>query len=70
MSLADDADIAEWISEFNAALGLPRNLGEMGVTADMVPKLAAHCMTDACHFTNPKQPTVHEYADMFGEAIS
>ena len=70
MSLADDADIAEWISEFNGALGLPRNLGEMGVTADMVPKLAAHCMTDACHFTNPKQPSVQEYAEMFGEAIS
>lgn len=69
MGLADDADIADWISEFNAALGLPKNLGEMGVIADMVPNLAAHCMKDACHFTNPKQPTSEEYVDMFYEAI-
>ncbi len=41
----------------------------MGVTADMIPDLAVHCMTDACHFTNPKLPTVEEYEAMFREAM-
>ena len=41
----------------------------MGVVDDMVPDLAVHCMTDACHFSNPKRPTVEEYEVMFIEAI-
>jgi len=69
MGLADNADISDWISEYNQTLGLPENLGAMGVTADMVPGLATHCMTDACHFANPKLPTVEEYEKMFIEAI-
>jgi len=69
MGLADGTDIADWITDFNATLDLPENLGAMGVTDAMVPALARHCMTDACHFTNPKQPTVGEYETMFVEAI-
>jgi alcohol dehydrogenase class IV len=42
----------------------------MGVTNDMTPDLAVHCMTDACHFANPKIPTVGEYETMFEDAIS
>lgn len=69
MLLDEGADIALWISAFNAKLGLPANLSEMGVTPEMIPDLARHCMTDACHFTNPKQPTVAEYESMFNEAL-
>ena len=69
MGLEKDADISEWISIFNASLDLPANLGAMGVTADMVPDLAIHCMTDACHLSNPKRPSVEEYEAMFIEAI-
>lgn len=69
MGLSGNTDIADWITAYNAALGLPENLGAMGVTADMVPALAQHCMTDACHFSNPKQPTVAEYERMFRDAI-
>jgi alcohol dehydrogenase class IV len=69
MGLAENANISDWISEYNISLGLPENLGVMGVTEGMVPDLAAHCMTDACHFSNPKRPTVEEYEVMFVEAI-
>jgi alcohol dehydrogenase class IV len=69
MGLVDGADISQWIADFNKTLGLPANLGEMGVNAVMVPALARHCMGDACHFTNPKQPTVQEYETMFFDAI-
>jgi 4-hydroxybutyrate dehydrogenase len=70
MGLTAKANISDWISEYNMSLGLPENLGAMGVVDDMVPDLAAHCMTDACHFSNPKRPTVEEYEVMFIEAIA
>ena len=69
MGLTANANISDWISKYNMSLGLPENLGAMGVVDDMVPDLAAHCMTDACHFSNPKRPTVEEYEVMFIEAI-
>ena len=69
MGLEAGADIAQWITEFNRQLELPANLGEMGVTADMVPGLATHCLSEACHFANPVQPTQEEYEALFHEAI-
>ena len=69
MGLDAGTDIAQWITEFNRQLELPANLGEMGVTADMVPGLATHCLSDACHFANPVQPTQEEYEALFHEAI-
>lgn len=69
MGLDPDADIANWITNFNAELGLPANLAEMGVTTEMVPDLAKHCLTDACHFSNPVQPTQTEYENMYLEAM-
>jgi alcohol dehydrogenase class IV len=41
----------------------------MGVTTAMIPSLAAHCMADACHATNPKPPTQDEYERLFEEGI-
>ena len=64
-----DADIAAWIENFNVELGLPGGLREMGVREDMFPALAEHCMTDACHFANPRTPTVAQYEVMFAEAM-
>jgi alcohol dehydrogenase class IV len=69
MGLAEGADIAQWITDFNQQLELPANLGEMGVTGDMVPGLATHSLGDACHFANPVQPTQQEYEALFHDAI-
>ena len=69
MGLEEGADIAEWITEFNQQLELPANLAQMGVTSEMVPGLASHCLTDACHFANPVQPTQQEYEALFHEAM-
>ena len=70
MGLAAKADIADWITDFNAALELPKNLAEMGVTDAMIPDLAIHCMSDPCHFANPVQPTVDQYEQMFADAMA
>ncbi|WP_169568318.1 iron-containing alcohol dehydrogenase [Sneathiella limimaris] len=69
MGLSEGADIATWIEGYNAELGLPSNLAEMGVTEDMIPDLAKHCLTDACHFSNPVQPTQEEYEQMYRDAM-
>ncbi len=69
MGLKPGADLSDWITDFNASLELPANLGKMGVTTAMIPSLAAHCMTDACHATNPKPPTQDEYERLFQEGI-
>ena len=69
MGLAIGADIATWIEGYNSELGLPAGLGEMGVTEAMFHDLSVHCMTDACHFANPRTPTVPEYEQMFADAL-
>lgn len=70
MGLAAGADIADWIRTFNQTLDLPGSLGEMGVRTDMIPKLVAYSMTDACHFSNPKIPTEDDYERMLDDAIA
>ena len=42
------------LDEFIAGLGLPRTLGEVGVTRDQLPRLADNCMLDDWTFSNPK----------------
>ena len=40
MGLKENADISEWIEQYNASIGLPENLAVMGVTDDLIPALA------------------------------
>jgi len=70
MGLAAGADLADAISELNARIGIPKNLGEMGVTGAMIPHLAEHAAKDVCTFTNPRPAGVEEYSKLFEEAIA
>ncbi len=70
MGLNDQDDISDWILNYSISLGLPRNLSEIGVTEKMLPAFAEHCMTDACHFSNPVQPTIDEYITLYKEALT
>ena len=70
MGLSADQDISDWILDYSVSLGLPRNLAALGVTEEMLPHFAEHCMTDPCHFANPVQPTVEQYIDMYQEALT
>ena len=69
MNLNEDANLAEAIEELNSEIGLPKNLKEMGVTEDMIPWLAEHCMGDPCTFTNPVMPTLDQSKELFIEAL-
>ena len=69
MHLAANADLADHIERLNENIGLPPNLGAMGVTAEMVPGLIQHCQTDLCHFMAPRPPSPEEYEELFRVAI-
>lgn len=69
MGLEASADPAEFIRELNAKLGLPANLGEMGVTADAIPELAEHAAKDVCTFTNPRPASAEDYVTLYEIAL-
>ena len=70
MGLAADADPAEAIRQLNAELGLPANLGDMGVQRDAVPALAEHAAKDVCTFTNPRPASAADYGELFAVALA
>ena len=57
------------VENLNSEIGLPQNLGEMGIVEDMIPHLAQHSVVDVCSFTNPVIPTLEDYEKLFVEAI-
>ena len=69
MGLPESSDLAEIIENLNSEIGLPQNLGEMGIVEDMIPGLAQHSVVDICSFTNPVIPTLEDYEKLFVEAI-
>ena len=69
MGLSESSDLAEIVENLNSEIGLPRNLGEMGIVEDMIPDLAQHSVVDVCSFTNPVVPTLQDYEKLFVEAI-
>ena len=64
-----DADPAEFIRKLNGDLGLPANLGEMGVQREAIPNLAAHAAKDVCTFTNPRAASAADFETLFETAL-
>ena len=69
MGKDENVDLADEIEKLNAAIGLPKGLGEMGVTEEMIPHLVAHSMTDPSNATNPRLPSQEEWEKLFLEAM-
>jgi alcohol dehydrogenase class IV len=46
-------DLAVWIDELNAYLGMPRSLGELGIPAGGLDDMVAECLTRYPRPTNP-----------------
>ena len=70
LGLGSDADPAEFIRGFNAELGLPANITEMGIEAEQIPALAEHAARDVCTFTNPRPCSAAEYETLFQTALA
>ncbi len=69
MGLASGSDIGEAIKDMNARLGLPKGLGEMGVTAAQFDAVIHGAMADHCHKTNPRIATADDYRAMLNAAM-
>ncbi len=70
LRLKPGADLADMIEELNEKLGMPRNLGEMGLGTDRIPDLVPEAVSDIATATNPIKPSPDDYARLFEEAIT
>jgi 4-hydroxybutyrate dehydrogenase len=69
MGLASGGDIGDAIKDMNARLGLPKGLGEMGVTPAQFDAVIHGAMADHCHKTNPRIATPDDYRAMLEVAM-
>jgi len=69
MGLKANSDVPLAIEEINRQFSLPRNLFEMGLNAQMIPELAAHCVDDMCSSTNPRKMDLEAYTALFESAF-
>tara|TARA_B100000676_G_scaffold310952_1_gene379130 strand:- start:6446 stop:7579 length:1134 start_codon:yes stop_codon:yes gene_type:complete len=69
MGLNESIDLPRFIAEFNAKLGLPANLAEMGVPASVVASMSAAAEVDHCNATNPRPATKDDYEALINEAM-
>jgi 4-hydroxybutyrate dehydrogenase len=59
-----DADLAGWIADLNARLGLPANLAAMGVPREVLSRIAEHAEHDPATETNARRATRADYDRM------
>ena len=61
--------VADAIAALNTRLGLPKGLGELGVTRDLYDRVVDGAMADHCHKTNPRLATREDYVRMLDESM-
>jgi 4-hydroxybutyrate dehydrogenase len=59
-----DADLAGWIADLSARLGLPANLAAMGVPREVLSHIAEHAEHDPATETNARRATRADYERM------
>lgn len=61
--------LVEEIKNLNAEIGIPATLSEVGVTADLIPKLAADTMKSGNVLSNPRQSTEKDIVALFQKLL-
>lgn len=69
LGLPANADLARFIEDLNARLGLPPNLRAMGVKDDMIPHLAEQAVIDHSTPTNPRPCDKAAYEALYRAAM-
>jgi 4-hydroxybutyrate dehydrogenase len=69
MNLSTGSDVAPALQDMVHRLGLPKGLGEMGVTSDIYEQIIDGAVADHCHKLNPRIATREEYAGLLGESM-
>ena len=69
LGLADGQTLDRAIEAANVTLGLPRDLGSMGVTREMVPDLVQGALQDHSRPTNPRELTEGDVTALYGALL-
>jgi alcohol dehydrogenase class IV len=65
----DAAGFIAWLTELRAAIDIPENLREVGVTEAHVPRLVEIAVADACHPNNPRAVSEADFRALFTQAL-
>lgn len=68
IGLPEDADLAAAVERLNAELGLPPSLKEMGVPAEVLPRMVEGALKDHSNASNPRQASKADYEALFAAA--
>lgn len=66
---AAKATLLAAVSRLRQEAGINRTLGQMGLTHEAIPELAAKAMRDACVVTNPRRPTQRDIEVLYERAF-
>jgi 4-hydroxybutyrate dehydrogenase len=64
IGVGPDADLAEWAADLNSRLGLPGGLAAMGVSPDVLPRIAGDAERDPASETNARPATRADYEEL------
>ena len=70
IGLGADADLAAWVADLNARLGLPDGLAGMGVPPEILPRMAEHAEQDPATETNARPATRADYDKMLRSSFA
>lgn len=65
MGLHSGAGIADAIEEYNQVIGMPRNLADMGLTADRLEEMVPHAVADLATRTNPRPVGAEDFETLY-----
>ncbi len=57
------------IRDFLKILDIDHTLGEMGIAAEDIPRLARNAMQDPCILTNPRDPRIPDMENLYAKAL-
>ncbi len=69
MGLTPGADIADAVSEMNAAIGLPSGLRAMGIEDEDIPGLITYAKQDLSALSNPRRASDADFEAMINESL-
>jgi hypothetical protein len=69
LGTAPDEELADWVANLNARLGLPQGLAAMGVPPDVLPRIAEHAEQDPASETNVRPVTRSDYEKMLRDSV-
>jgi hypothetical protein len=62
-------DLISWLTDLKREIGIPANLGLLGVKREQIPRLVEVALADICHQTNPRPCSKQDFEQLFAAAL-